>query len=155
MGIVKRVERIETIGILLRRTVAAQQSAVEINAHLGHHGAIVSVMQRGQLDARNEVLASVGSQLSNGQLAPREDDRLCEIFQHKRQRRSRVGHGVGAVQNDKTIILCIARGDNINQLHPKGRRHIARIDGLRKLVNINLRRQQFYLGNVLQQMVEI
>ena len=86
MGIVKRVERIETIGILLRRTVAAQQSAVEINAHLGHHGAIVCVMQRGQLDARNEVLTPVGSQLSNGQLAPREDDGLCEIFQHKRQR---------------------------------------------------------------------
>ena len=84
MGIVKRVERIETIGILLRRTVATQQSAIEINAHLGHHGPIVSVMQRGQLDARNKVLAPVGSQLSNGQLTPRKDDRLCEIFQHKR-----------------------------------------------------------------------
>ena len=68
-GIIKRLESIKTFGVLLGRTVAAQQFSTEIYTYLWHHWPAVFMVRGRQVDACNKVFLAVGAQLANGQLA--------------------------------------------------------------------------------------
>ena len=71
------------------------------------------------LDTRHQILFSVGAQLSDRQLRPREDHRLGEVLQHKRQGRGGEGHGVCAVEDDETVVFVIVVGDDLHDLLPQ------------------------------------
>ena len=58
-------------------------------------------------DGRDDVLLSVSSRNTDRELAAREDYRLGESVQHEAQCRCRVGHGVGAVKNDESVVVLI------------------------------------------------
>ena len=61
VGEVERLEGVELLGALLRGAVAAQQTAVEVDAHLGHQCMVLVVAGRRDLYRRDEVLLAVGS----------------------------------------------------------------------------------------------
>ena len=61
VGEVERLEGVELLGALLRGAVAAQQPAVEVDAHLGHQCMVLVVAGRRDLYRRDEVLLAVGS----------------------------------------------------------------------------------------------
>ena len=67
--VVERVKSVEPVGILLGGTVASQQMAVEVDAHLGHHRGAVWTIGRRQLYTRQDILLAVGAQLAQWQLA--------------------------------------------------------------------------------------
>ena len=83
MGMVEGVEGMKTFCINLDGSVTSQQSAVKEDAYLWNHRSSFLVLHRSQFYSSHEVLLSVGSQLTNRQLASCEDDRLGEVFQHK------------------------------------------------------------------------
>ena len=112
VGIVEWVESIETFCILFRRTVAAQKSAIEIDADFGHDGRAVIVMGGSNLDACNKVFFAVGAQLSHGQLASGQNNGLGQILQQERQHRGRVRHGVGSVKDDEAVVQVVTLGNN-------------------------------------------
>ncbi len=118
VGIVFRIKGTETIDISLSASVASQQSAREIYAHLWQHGTSLLIHGRGKLYARDEILLTVGAQLSYRELRPSEDYRFGEVFKHKRQSRCRVCHGVGAMQDDKSVVFIIVGRNDSHQLRP-------------------------------------
>ena len=73
------------LGMMSKRNhwVASQQSAIKEDAYLWNHRSSFLVLHRSQFYSSHEVLLSVGSQLTNRQLASCEDDRFGEVFQHK------------------------------------------------------------------------
>ena len=83
MGMVEGVEGMKTFRINLDGSVASQQSAIKEDAYLWNHRSSFLVLHRSQFYSSHEVLLSVGSQLTNWQLASCEDDRFGEVFQHK------------------------------------------------------------------------
>lgn len=68
VGAVEAVEGVETLAVGLGGTVAAQELAAEVDANLRHAWMSVGTLGGCYLDAGDEVLASVGAQLMDGQL---------------------------------------------------------------------------------------
>ena len=100
--------------------------ALEEDAHLWDGGQA----RRGNLEGADDILATVGAEHAQGQLTAGEDDRLAQVLEHKAQRRSRIGHGVGAVEHNETIIIVVLALDNIGNIDPQGGGHIRRIDDI-------------------------
>jgi hypothetical protein len=94
IGTVKRVQG--TVGAF-NRPVATVEFVVEKDANLGD--AIAS----GHDQSPEEIISSVAPDFENGNLRTGDNYRLAQVLQHERQRRSRVGERVGAVEDDETI----------------------------------------------------
>ena len=155
MRVVERVEGIEAVGILFCRTVATQQLATEVDTHLRHPRPSVLSVGRCQFDAGHEVLLAVGAQLSQRQLRSGEDDGLGEVLEHEGERRCRVGHRVGAVQNDEAVVAVVVAGNDLHQLGPRARTDVTGVDGRRELVHIDARAQIFHFRQVADDVVEV
>ena len=76
----------------------------------------------------HEVGARVGAHLHQRSLRPREHHRLVEARQQKREGARGVGHRVGAVQDDKAVIILIVRGDELGNIPPVGGQHVGRVE---------------------------
>ena len=59
------------------------------------------------------------------------------------------------MQHDEAIVLVVALGNDVCQLHPQRRRHVARVDGRVELVGGNLRLKLFQLRHPVQQVLEV
>ena len=100
-------EGLQAVRRALHRPVAPQQLTAEIKAHLVHH-ALGCNEQAG-----DQIVPPVAAQLAQRDLATGEHHRLVQIFQHEAQRRSGVGHGVGAVQHHKAVELMVPVRDGL------------------------------------------
>ena len=126
-GVVVGAECVEVLGAALGGAVGAEQAVLEVERHLGHDGPPL-VPGSGDLDGRDEVLASVGAQHADRNLAAGEDDGLGEVLEQKAQRRSGVGHGVGAVQDDEAVVAGVVVADELREGDPVGGSDVRRID---------------------------
>ena len=83
MRIVERLKGIEFVGVNLRTAVASEQVTTEVDTHLGHCCPAIGLIVRSQFYTGHEILLAIRSELSNGQLASREDDGLGEVLEHE------------------------------------------------------------------------
>ena len=155
VGVVERLEGVELLGALLGGAVAAQQVPAEVDAHLGHKGTAFGILGGCYLDARDEVLLAVGAELADGQLAAGEDDGLGEVLEHIGEGRGGVGHGVGAVKHDETVVLVVAVGNDVSNGCPSGWRHVAGVDGRIELEGVDVGGELVQFRHVLKQVLEV
>ena len=113
VGIVERLEGVELLSTLLGGTVATQQVTIEIDANLWHHGMAIGILGGCNLDRGDEVLLTVGAQLSDGQLGTCEDDWLGQILQHVGEGRGGIGHRVRTMQHHEAIVVVVMIGDAV------------------------------------------
>ncbi|CDA46122.1 unknown [Prevotella sp. CAG:5226] len=125
---VERTEGIEALRVYFGSAVAAHQAALEKYAHLRHHGVPHLVACCSYLDARQQIFLAIGAQLPYRQLRTGNDDGLAQIFEHIAQGRRSVGHGVGAMQQHKTVIMVVMVGYDVRHFYPIARLHIARVN---------------------------
>ena len=152
---VEGCEGVEAVGRLLGGPVAPEQLPSEIDAHLGHDGAPVGMVVGGQFDARHQVLFAVGAQLPYGQLTSCEDDRLGEVLEHEGESRGGECHGVGAVEDDESVVVVVFAVDDAHELCPQRRCHVTGVDGRREMVGVDASAQVFELRQVAHEVVEI
>ena len=152
--IVVALEGIEVVGAHLCRAVAAPEIVLEEYGHLLNHRAC-AVSGGGNLYGRNQVLLAVGANLADGELRAGDYHRFGQIDEHERQGRGRVGHGVCAVEHDKSVIHVIVLFDGAGNLLPVGRIHVARVDWRIELYVVYLVIEFAYARHVLNQMVEV
>ena len=76
----------------------------------------------------DEVLPRVVAHLAERNLRSGDDHRLRQAVEHERQRRGRVGHRVGAVENEKAVVVVVVLGDVAGDLGPLGRSHVRRVE---------------------------
>ena len=150
-----RSESVEVVGIALRHPVASVEFSTKADTDFGNTSSAEFVTVGSKFDSRDEVFLAVGTQHADGQLAACENDGLAEIFQHDRQSRGCVSHGVGAVQNDKAVVLLIAVGDDAHQFGPQLRLHITRVDRRVKLIAMQVVIKLPQLGHMATQMLEV
>ena len=153
--IVVALERIEVIGAHLGRAVAAPEVVLKEYRHLLHHGGAAYVGRRSYLQCSYEVLLAVGSHLAYRQLRTGYDYRLVKILEHKRQRRGRIGHGVGSVKHHKTVKAVKVVLNRLGYLHPALRIHVRRIDGRLKLYVLDSIIEHLYLRHIVDQVPEV
>ena len=103
---------VELRGFFLFGAVATEQYILKINAHFGDNRLAV-VLRRRNLQGRNDVFAGVGAGHPDGQLSTRQNHGFLEVLEHKTQRRGGVGHGVGAVQNHKTVVKIVVAPNQV------------------------------------------
>lgn len=84
--VVERFEGVETFGIDLDGTVAAQQLSVEEDSYLRHHRMAVLVLCRCYLDGSHQVLLAVCAQFTDRQLATGQNHRFGKILEHETER---------------------------------------------------------------------
>ncbi len=76
---------------------------------LPNHANLWDVVVGGDNQCRQEVVSTVTAQLKDGDLRASKDDWLGQVFHHERQCRGGVRHGVGTVEDDKTVVLLVLR----------------------------------------------
>lgn len=118
--IIVGAEGAQRFGAALGGAVGAEQPVLEIERHFGHFGASADVRAR-DFDGRDEVLAAVGPQYADRNLASGEDDRLCEVFEHETHGRRGIRHGVGAVQHDESVVARVVVADQFGKCRPSWR----------------------------------
>ena len=126
----------ELLGALLDGAVGAEQPVLEVERHLGHERPL-RVVRSGDFDRRDKVLASVGAQYADRDLAAGEDDRLGEVLQQETQRRSGVGHRIGAVQDDESVVARVVVADELRQMEPQRRSDVRRVDDRRERLHVD------------------
>ena len=132
-GQVRRSECVEAAGVGLDGAVAAQEDPAEADADLGQTLAGRD-HQRGQ-----EVAAGVVAGLAHRDLRAGEHHGLGQAFEHERQCRGGVGHGVGAVEHDEAVMGLVVPGDDLTDRVPIPWRHVAAVEQPVELVNHELR----------------
>ena len=93
---------------------------LEEDAHLRN----LCLASGGYLEGTDDVLTAVGAQHAQGQLAAGEDDGFGKVFEHEAQRRSGVGHGVGAMEHDEAVVALVFALDDVGNVDPQGGRHV-------------------------------
>lgn len=131
--VVGRIEGVEAVGVHLLAAVAAIELVVEEQRHL-----VDRVVGR-DVEGVEQVLLPVGAQLGERDLGAGDDDRLVQILQHEGERRGGERHGVGAVQNDETIVLVVVVTNILGDALPVRRRHVGRVDEGCIFVNMVIR----------------
>ena len=76
-----------------------------------------------------------------------------QVFEHERQGRCRVGHGVGAVQDYKTVVVIVVVGDSMAYLVPMVHIHVGRVDRLSELNVVDFIIKHFHFRHIFYQMV--
>ena len=152
--VVVRAEGVERLGAPLRRAVGAEQPVLEVERHLGHLGAPVDAGS-GDLDRRNEVLASVRAQHADRDLAPGEDHRLGEVLEQEADRRGGVGHRIGAVQYDEAVVARVVVADQAGQREPVRGRDVRGVDHGVHRVDLDVDVQPLERGKLLVDAAEV
>src|SRR2546430_16757860 len=88
----------ESVRADLGGAAAAQQFAAEVEADLRH------VMAGRDEQRGDEVLPRVVAHLAQRNLRAGDDDRLGETAEEEGEGGGSVGHGVGAVEDDETVV---------------------------------------------------
>ena len=109
----------------------------------------------GDLDGRDEVFAAVGAQHPDRDLAPGEDHRFGEVLQQEAQCRGRIGHRVGSVQHDETVVAGIVVADQLGQGDPVRRFDVRRVDHRIDRVDIDVDVEPFERGELLVDAAEV
>lgn len=65
----------------------------------------------GDRQGTQEIVDAIVADLGERDLRAGDDDGLGEILEHERQGRSRVAHGVGAMQHHERIVVVVAGVD--------------------------------------------
>ena len=120
--IVGGVEGVEAVGVHLLAAVAAIELVVEEQRHL-----VDRVVGR-DIEGVEQVLLTVGAQLGQRDLGAGDDDRLVQIFQHEGERRGGERHGVGAMQDHKTIVFLVVVANILGDTLPIRRGHVGGVD---------------------------
>ncbi len=153
-GVVVALEGIEIVGALLGGAVATPQIVLEQDGHLLHHRITVEGGRGGYLQGGDEILLSVGAHLAYRQLWAGDDHRLVKVGQHERESRCRVGHGVGAVEHDESVIALIVVGYGQGDVAPPVGIHVRRVDR-RELYVVDMIVKHLHLRHIVHQMCEI
>ena len=136
-GVVLRAEGVEGLGAAFRGAVGAEKAVLEVERHLGDQRSAVAAGS-GDLDGRDEVLAAVGAQHADGDLASGEDHGLGEVLEHEAHGRGGVGHRVGAVQDDKAVVTGVVVADDPGELDPVCRGDVRRVDDGREGPHVDI-----------------
>ena len=127
-GIVVAVEGREMLGVALGCAVGAEEAVLEVDRYLRHHGIALFVLLGRYLDSRQQVLTRIATQYAYGQLATREHHRFAQVLQHEAQRRGRITHRVGAVQDHEAVILLIVVIHHLGHASPTVGTDVRRVD---------------------------
>ena len=155
VGVVERLKGVELLGALFGGTVATQQMASEIDAHLGYEGMPFLILRSSDLYGGNQVFLAIGAQLTDRQLGACEDDRLCQVLEHVGEGRGGIGHRIRTMQHHETVVTVVVVGDTMGDIRPAGRGHVAGVDGGRELEGVDLRVELLEFGYVDDEMLEI
>ena len=117
----------ELLGALLDGAVGTDQPVLEVERYLGYERSL-RVVRSGDFDRRDKVLASVGAQYADRDLAAGENHGLGQVFEHETQCRCGVGHGVRAVQYDEPVVAGVVVADQLGQRRPVCRGDVRRVD---------------------------
>jgi len=109
----------------------------------------------GYLDAGQQIFLAVGTQDADGQLRAGQDDGLVQVFEHEAQCRSRVGHRIGAVQDDEARVLVVVVANDTHQSLPRLGIHVRRIHWRVELICVNAETEVLQLGNVLLELLHV
>ena len=124
--VVVGTEGAQGFGAAFGGAVGAEKPVLEIERHFGDLGPVADA-RSGDFDGRDEVLAPVGAQHADRNLASGEDHGFGEIFEHEAQGRCRIGHGVGSVQHDEPVVIVVGFHDRIPDAHPIRRTHVGAV----------------------------
>ena len=152
---VERVEGMESLGIDLGGAIASEQLAIEEDTHFWHHRLAIGILERGNFDGGHHVLLAVCAKLADRKLATREDDRLGEVLKHEGEGGGGVSHRVGAMQDDKAIVIVIIVGDDAYDLCPSHRVHVAGVDGRVELSDVDVRLNQLKFWHGRDEVIEV
>ena len=122
--VVVGLKGVEILGAELRAAVAAVEVVLKEYAHLWDDG----LPPRGYLKCADDVLAAVGTEHAQRQLAAGEDDGFGEVLEHEAQGRGGVGHGVGAVEHHKAVVVVVGTLYDLGNIDPHRGRHVRRVD---------------------------
>ena len=89
---IRRIEGVKVHGLLLGRPISTEKSIVKAERHLGND------VMTGNRQGSQQIITSIVTQFTEGNLWPGNDDWFTQIFQQERQGTGRVGHGVSPVQ---------------------------------------------------------
>ena len=145
---VEGAEGVEPLGVDFCCSVSSHQSVFEEDADLGHHGSSAAVGGCCDFDARQKVFLSVGAETPDGELRPRDDDRLSEILQHEAQRTGGVCHCVCAVEEHEAVIVLIVVADDVGNFHPVARLHVRTVNGEVKGECIDVKVEALQFGDI-------
>lgn len=154
-GIVERAEGVEVLRIDFGGAVAAHQFVFEKDAHFGDDGQAVGTLGGGNLDGGDEVLLAIGAQGADGELRAGEDDGFGKVLEHEAEGGCRVGHGVGAVEDDEAVEVIVVIVYDFDNLCPQRGFHIRGVDGRVELIGGDAVVEAFQLGDVQKQVVEV
>ena len=101
LGVADAGEGVVTLGAQLFGPGAQHDLAVKDDGHAP--GAAGGSIEEGI----QQIAAAVGLPVADGVLRPRQHDGFARAGQHIAQGRRRIGHGIGAVGDDKTVIVII------------------------------------------------
>ena len=96
-----------------------------------------SFVAGGQFEGTDEILTAVAPQHTHRQLAAGENDGFGEVLEHEAEGRSRVGHGVGAVQNHKAVVVVVFAFYAFGNIHPEIGGHVRGIDDIVQLTGVD------------------
>ncbi len=119
--VVVGLEGVEVLGVDFGAAVAAVEVALEEDADLGDG----DQPGGGYLEGADDVLAAVGAQHAQRQLAAGEDDGLAEVLEHEAQGRGGIGHGVGAVEDHEAVVVVVLALDDVGDVDPERGSHVA------------------------------
>ncbi len=132
-GVVETVEGVEVLGAEFGAAVAAIEVVFEEDAHFRY----VAVEAGGHFYGADDIFAAVATQHSQRQLAAGEHDGFAQIVEHKAESRGAVGHGVGAVQYHKAVVVGIFALDDGGNLYPKVGCHVGGVDDVLYLTRVD------------------
>ena len=152
--VVVGAEGAQGFGAAFGGAVGAEKPVLEIERHFGDLGPVADA-RSGDFDGRDEVLAPVGAQHADRNLASGEDHGFGEIFEHEAQGRCRIGHGVGSVQHDESVVAGVVVADQAGQGHPVRRLDVRRVDHGRHRVYVDVDVEAFQRGEFVVDAAEI
>ena len=114
------------------------------------------VVRSRQQHGRDQIIPSVAAQLVKRDLGAGENHWLFQVFQHERQRRGRVGHGIGPVHDDKTVVVSILLRDQRADLVPLLHGDVRGIQNRRHLLKVPFRHARMpQLGDFVERSLQI
>ena len=121
LGVVDAGKGVEAFGAGLAGAGAQDDLVVKYQLHAP--GKIAAGIQKGAI----QVVAGVRIAVVDGFLAAGQHHRLGAVLDHIAQRGGGVGHCVGAVGNDETIVGIVVLADGMDQLLPLFRAYVGRV----------------------------
>ena len=127
-GIVRRLKGNQVVGGILDGAVAPQQLPAEVQAYLMHLPA-----GRDQQGC-DDVVAGVVADLTQRNLRAGQDHGLAVAPEHEGEGRGGVGHGIGAVEHHKAVVVVVVIGDELADGVPF---HDGDVGGIQKRLHVH------------------